>query len=77
MTIYIIVFGALFFWLSIRILFDFENFFIPMLERILVIIGLIGQYKAYHYLKKIVLQEFIYSDYNAKITKEQEVNYEY
>ena len=76
-AIYIIVFAALFFWLSIRILFDFENFFIPMLERILVIIGLIGQYKAYHYLKKIVLQEFIYSDYNAKITKEQEVDYEY
>lgn len=76
-AVYIILSGVLFFWLSIRVSYDFENIFIPTIERIIVIIGLIGQYMAYHYLKKNVLQEFIYGDYNARIARNQEVDYEY
>lgn len=48
-----------------------------VVERVIILTFLVIQYISYRYLKKMMLKEFIYSDYNAKITKEQEVDYEY
>ena len=48
-----------------------------VVERIIILILLVILYISYRSLKKMILKEFIYSDYNAKITKEQEVDYEY
>lgn len=48
-----------------------------LIERVILSVLLIILYISYRCLKKMILKEFIYSDYNAKITKEQEVDYEY
>lgn len=74
---FVVLFGVLFFWLAIRFTYDFKNDYVPIIERSVVITGLLLEYAAFHCLKKAVLQEFIYCDYKAKIMKNQEVDYEY
>lgn len=46
-------------------------------ERVITFIFLVIQYVSYRSLKTMMLKEFIYSDYNAKIARNQEVDYEY
>lgn len=74
---FFVLFFVLLCWLGMRISFDFENDSVPMIERILILFALVGEYILGIHLEKSLLQELIYSDYNAKITKDEEVDYEY
>lgn len=48
-----------------------------IVERVITFILLVILYVSYRSLKKMIWKEFIYSDYNAKIAKDEEVDYEY
>lgn len=77
LVVFFVLFFVLLCWLGMRISFDFENDSVSMIERILILFALVGQYILGIHLEKSLLQELIYSDYNAKIAGDKEVDYEY
>lgn len=62
---------------AFRYIEDNEPAVVSGIERVIVIALLVLQCVMYHYLKKKVLKDYIYGDYNAAITNSQEVDYEY
>jgi len=77
LLVFFVLFFVLLCWLGMGISFDLENDSVPMIERILILFALVGEYILGIHLEKSLLQELIYSDYNAKIAKDEEVDYEY
>ena len=77
---FIVLFAIIFIWCCMGVIRDVDSNepeMITWLERIILWILLASQFVTYRVIKKMLMEAFVYSDYNAKITKDEEVDYEY
>lgn len=79
-VMFIVLFAIIFIWCCMGVIRDVDSNepeMITWLERIILWILLASQFVTYRVIKKMLMEAFIYNDYNAKITKDEEVDYEY
>lgn len=77
---FLILFATLFFWCGMGAFRDanaYEPSTLIWLERIILWILLGIQFVMYYVMRKMLVEAIIYSDYNAKIARNEEVDYEY
>lgn len=78
--VFILMFITIFWWCSMNTFRDIVedvSSTVLSVEKVITCVFLVIQYLSCRSLNNTAMKEFVYSDYNAKITKDEEVDYEY
>lgn len=78
--VFILMFITIFWWCSMntfQVVEEDVSVTVLSVEKVITVLFLVIQYISCRYLKNTAMKEFIYSDYNAKIARNEEVDYEY